>query len=310
MMTMIKKDLCLRIARWALMLEDYNYKLEHRLGKSMIHVDALSRNPLPTCLLIDESDDGLTARLQRAQIEDANIKRIIQFTVEGKTHGYSVRKGLLFKEIDGDIRLVVCSQIIKRAHERGHFSVAKTEAIVKRDYYVQNLRAKNEKIIKNCIDCILAEKRAGRQEGFLSPIDKGEVPLDTYHVDHLGPLVSTKKSYRHILVVIDGFSKFTWLFVTKSTGTVEVLDRLKQQAVIRKRRIIPDRGTAFTANDFREYCKQENIQHVLTTTGIPRANGQVERVNRTLISLLTKLAAPKPEEWYRYLSMRNNILIQ
>ena len=35
---------------------------------------------------------------------------------------------------------------------------------------------------------------------------------------------------------------------------------------------------------------------------MPRANGQVERINRTLISLLTKLSAPKTDEWYKYLS--------
>jgi len=35
---------------------------------------------------------------------------------------------------------------------------------------------------------------------------------------------------------------------------------------------------------------------------VPRANGQVERVNRTLVPLLTKLSAPKPGEWYRHLS--------
>lgn len=29
----------------------------------------------------------------------------------------------------------------------------------------------------------------------------------------------------------------------------------------------------------------------------------MERVNRTLISLLTKLAAPKPEEWHKYVDM-------
>lgn len=34
---------------------------------------------------------------------------------------------------------------------------------------------------------------------------------------------------------------------------------------------------------------------------MPRANGQVERVNRTLIPLLIKLAAPKHNEWYKYL---------
>jgi len=31
------------IARWSLELENYNYKIEHRPGESMPHVDALSR---------------------------------------------------------------------------------------------------------------------------------------------------------------------------------------------------------------------------------------------------------------------------
>lgn len=48
-------------------------------------------------------------------------------------------------------------------------------------------------------------------------------------------------------------------------------------------------------------CKKENIKHVLITTGIPRANGQVERVNHVLISFLIKLANPKREEWHKYL---------
>lgn len=50
------------------------------------------------------------------------------------------------------------------------------------------------------------------------------------------------------------------------------------------------------------------MKHVLTTTGVPRANGQVERVNRTLIPLLTKLAAPKHDEWYKYLDVAQSYL--
>ena len=178
--------------------------------------------------------------------------------------------------------------------------MSKTEGLVKKNYWVPNLHIKVEKIVRNCLDCILAEQKQGRQEGYLSPIDKGEVPLDTYHVDHLAPLVTTKKSYRHIFVVIDSFSKFTWLYATRSTTTAEVLDRLKKQVVIfgNPRRIISDKGTAFTSKD----TSHEKIHNILTTTGVPRANGQVERVNRTLIPLLTKLSAPKPEEWFKYLS--------
>ncbi|XP_011858346.1 PREDICTED: uncharacterized protein LOC105555908, partial [Vollenhovia emeryi] len=184
--TMSKRDLCVRVARWALMLEEFRYEIEHRPGKSMSHVDALSRNPLPACLLIDGENSGLTAKLGRAQRDDVDINRILQLPEEKRGPGYAVRGGLLFKEVDGDIRLMVpktmCSQIIRRAHERGHFAAAKTEAIVRRDYYIQNLRLRVEKVVRNCIDCILAEKKQGKQEGFLSPLDKGDTPLDTFHI--------------------------------------------------------------------------------------------------------------------------------
>jgi hypothetical protein len=59
------------------------------------------------------------------------------------------------------------SQIIRRAHERGHFSVNKTEILVKRDYWFFNMRAKIERVIHNCIDCILAERKQGKQERWL-----------------------------------------------------------------------------------------------------------------------------------------------
>jgi len=84
-----------------------------------------------------------------------------------------------------------------------------------------------------------------------------------------------------------------------------VIDKLKKQATIfgNPKRIISDRGTCFTSKDFQQYCKEENIQHVLITTGIPRANGQVERINRTLIPILSKLAAPNSNEWHKYLEV-------
>lgn len=42
-LTLNKKDINPRIARWALELQNYDYELEHRSGKRMQHVDALSR---------------------------------------------------------------------------------------------------------------------------------------------------------------------------------------------------------------------------------------------------------------------------
>lgn len=148
------------------------------------------------------------------------------------------------------------------------------------------------------MSCILAEKKQGKQVGFLYSIEKGSIPLDTYYVYYMGPLSTTQKKYQHLLAVIDAFTKFIWLYPTKTTGTNEVIGHLQRQAAIfgNPRRIVSDRGCAFTSHEFENYCKQENIQRHLTTTGIPRANDQVESLNRIIIPLLTKLAAPKPHE--------------
>lgn len=138
----------------------------------------------------------------------------------------------------------------------------------------------------------------------VTTVDKGSVPLHTYHIDHLSPLMLKRKQYQHILVVIDLFSKFTWLYTCRSISS-EVITKLKKQADIfgNPRIIISDRGTGFTSHKFEQYCKEEEIHHILTTTGVPRSNGQVERVNRTIIPLLTKLSAPNSSEWYKYLEI-------
>jgi len=76
-------------------------------------------------------------------------------------------------------------QIVRQVHEAGHFAVGKTETMVKRDYWFPNMRSVIEKIVQNCVSCILAEKKHGRQEGWLHIIDKGSISLDTYYIDHL-----------------------------------------------------------------------------------------------------------------------------
>lgn len=127
----------------------------------------------------------------------------------------------------------------------------------------------------------------------------------------MGPLPSTHKSYRHVFVVVDSFSKFAWFYATKTTNATEVIARLRKQAAIfgNPRRIISDRDAAFTSKEFQKYCAEEKIKHVLTTVGVPRANGQVERMNRTLISVITKLSAPKKDDWYKYLETAQKYIL-
>lgn len=299
--TMEKRELITRVARWALALEEYEFVVEHRAGTRMRHADALSRFPIMTIT------SGLIPRLEAAQCDDDRIVAIRKIIEKEPYQDYVMHNELLCKYISGRTVVVVPAnmkkEIVRVVHDNGHFAAAKMEEIINQDYYISNLKEVILKCIRNCIQCILAERKRGKKEGFLRPIPKEYNPLNTYHIDHLGPMELTSKQYKYVFAIIDGFSKFVWLYATKTTGTKEVLAKLmtQQQTFGNPERIITDRGTAFTSNDFVQYCEDEkiNLQHI--TTGIPRGNGQIERTHQIIISLLTKMSADDPSKWYKHL---------
>uniref|UniRef100_A0A182RMF4 Integrase catalytic domain-containing protein n=1 Tax=Anopheles funestus TaxID=62324 RepID=A0A182RMF4_ANOFN len=60
---------------------------------------------------------------------------------------------------------------------------------------------------------------------------------------------ATCKQYRYILTMVDGFSKFVWLYLTRTMNTEEVLQKLQNWSSIfgLPSRVVTDRGAAFTA---------------------------------------------------------------
>lgn len=62
---MVKRDLVPRIARWWMLLQNYDMEIEYRPNSMMAHVDALSRNPVAINMVgITEEDWSLTVQLQ------------------------------------------------------------------------------------------------------------------------------------------------------------------------------------------------------------------------------------------------------
>ncbi|GFU67110.1 retrovirus-related Pol polyprotein from transposon gypsy [Trichonephila clavipes] len=304
-----KKELITRIARWALQLEEFDYKIEHRAGSRMKHVDALSRYPVMMVC-----NDTLTSKLKNAQEEDDNIQTLKSLLEKQESEEFFERNGILYKYLNG-LEFIVTpkamqAELIKLIHENGHFSVGKTEEIVKQEFFILNLSNVVKKVIVNCVPCILANKKIGKKEGFLNPISKESIPLSTYHVDFIGPLPSTNKSYQHIFTVVDAFTKFTWLYPVKTVSAESALKKQKQQQKTFSNpiRIISDRGSAFTSKLFNDYCDEENIQHLQIATDVPRGNGQVERIHRTLIPVLTKLSLDDSTKWYKYVDRLQRIL--
>ncbi|GFY17852.1 hypothetical protein TNCV_1075871 [Trichonephila clavipes] len=188
------------------------------------HVDALSRPP--HCMLIQNSVHLQFLKAQQADDQITTIKTLLETTPHDN---YIVKNKLPYKTVNGTDLLVVPDEmqanIIKTAHERGHFAVLRTQDLIYG-------RCRSHKSIRKPKTCLR-----------------------------------------------------------------------KNPA-----RIITDKGSAFTSSAFEDYCKKQNILHISITTGLPRSNGQIEKQNSTIISVLSKLSVDDPEKWYSHVPHLQEIL--
>lgn len=89
---------------------------------------------------------------------------------------------------------------------------------------------------------------------------------------------------------------------TKSNTTIKVFKEYFGIFGV-PRRIISDRGTSFTSASFKKFVKDKGIKHVLNAVATPRANGQVERYNKTIVDALTaKSIGSADNKWDDHLS--------
>jgi transposase InsO family protein len=280
-------------------LQDFDFEVEHRNGSKMGHVDALSRNH--NILVLEGNTFEQTLAIK--QSADPMISEIHQLLVKGEHPLYESRNGLVYRKLDNKLLFVVPksmqARVIQAYHDNvGHVGVVKTLELLQRCYWFPNMSKIIKEYISNCLKCITYSPNSGKIEGFLHNIPKEPVPFDTIHIDHTGPLPNTKLKHKYILVAIDGFSKFVKLFPTRTTNTNEVIKHLKSYITYFNipNRIISDRGTAFTSQSFADFCSQHDIKHIQVATATPRANGQAERVNRSLIPMLSKVV-DSPGKW-------------
>jgi len=153
------------------------------------------------------------------------------------------------------------------------------------------MRKRIRDYIDNCIPCLMANSSINKSEGRLQLSSLPEAPFENVHIDHFGPLQETENGYRYIFVVVDAFTRYTWLFATKTKIAKEVTLSLQFlfQIFGKLRLIISDRGSAFTSNKFSKFLQEADITLSKVTVTSPWSNGIVERVNKFLKSSLTKV---------------------
>ncbi|GKA08350.1 retrovirus-related pol polyprotein from transposon TNT 1-94 [Tanacetum coccineum] len=113
--------------------------------------------------------------------------------------------------------------------------------------------------------------------------------LNTIHIDLCGLMrVQTINGKKYIIVIVDDFSRFTWVkFLRSKDETPEVVIKFLKQIQVGLNKTIryirTDNGTEFVNKDLTEYYERVGILHQKTVPRTPQQNGVVERRNRNLV---------------------------
>ncbi|WVZ97321.1 hypothetical protein U9M48_042869 [Paspalum notatum var. saurae] len=116
-------------------------------------------------------------------------------------------------------------------------------------------------------------------------------PGELLHMDTVGPArVASISGKWYVLVVVDDFSRFLWVFFMefKDEAFAFVRDlvlRLRNKSHKAMRAIRSDNGGEFRNSRFENFCRDLGFEHQFSSSYTPPQNGVVERKNHTLVEM-------------------------
>ena len=312
-----------RLARWAIMLQSYDFKITHKAGKAHTNVDAVSRPVLPVIDLIikepeEENEHGVKSldawedigllhflkyRRHSNGASSKQVRRIEKlfdhFKLEGDTLFY--RKNISDLNFLKYPKLEERAGIVLKAHLLGHFQLATTLDRVKAEYYWKNMGDDVAKIINKCLTC----QRHQKVPAVYHPAIAIEVDgiFDQIGIDLVFGLPETKDGYIGLFCIMERTTKFPFVFPIKSKSMNEMSVCLLFYISIfgPPKEILSDQGTEFNNKLVAKLLQATGIEHRVTSAYNPRTNGMTERFNQTLVQSLRKHAEENPLDWDKWI---------
>ena len=192
-------------------------------------------------------------------------------------------------------------QIFKEVHTSrtgGHLGVTRTVDSVRRRFYWPRCKADLRLWCQRCATC--AQIKAGpRFRAAMHHVPTGTC-FDRVYMDILGELPETDQGNKYVLVITDGFMKWTQAIALPNQTALTVADALMTQVFSLfgvPRQIHTDQGRNFESDLFRELCQLLDIEKTRTTPYRPQSDGQTERFNRTVQQMLKTYVRENRDDW-------------
>lgn len=320
---------CNRIIRWLIFLNQFDYCIEYVTGKENIAADVLSRYTKEAGVVQEEKTkfpevavfsteytqelNLLIKNIAKFQLEDAELKAVIQRLSENPSAKICVKKGkgvyklnnnVLYVEVDGiGGKLVIpegkLEKVIWHYHkELGHAGTFKLIKMLSKKYYARTLRLTTKSLIKSCHECQLAKTNNCNTVGPCKPVIVKRVG-EKLMADLYGPLPTGRGGCQYVFVVQEAFTKYVKLYAIKRATTravVRCIERFMESTKIYPECIVTDHGPQFNSKAWKDKIGELGIIPTYTSVYNPRPNS-TERFHREMGNILRIYCQDSHTKW-------------
>ena len=220
--------------------------------------------------------------------------------------GLERRDGLLYSNdqvwVPDDRRLR--TRILELAHDwSGHFAARRTLEKVARHCRWDGMSTEVEDYCRSCPSCAAQKGSNQKTPGLLRPLPIPERAWDSIGIDFVGPLPRSQAGNDMIMKIVDRLTKMTIAIPCKVTITgkqagVLAVDRL---LAAKPTSIVSDRDPRFTGSCWSQMWARMGASLDMSTAYHPQTNGQTERTNRTIQTVLRTLVQQRKGDWEDWL---------
>lgn len=267
-------------------------------------------------------------RLQEQQQADVDIGRIIFYVQRGRRpsrreleHESSqtkrllkqwekleLKNGILYRISKGPsgvkrYQLVVPTplkkEVLKGVHDdAGHQGQERTLYLTRQRFFWLGLEEEVKSYVRHCKRCVVSKTPEPEARAPLESIKTTE-PLELLCIDFWSA-EDNKNNKVDVLVVTDHFTKLAHAFPCQNQTAKQVAKKLWDSFFCIygfPRRLHSDQGTSFESKLISELLEMAGVQKSHTTPYHAMGNGQTERYNRTLGSMLRALPPREKGKW-------------
>ena len=190
-------------------------------------------------------------------------------------------------------------QNLHNARVSGHLGRNKTLGRVRERYYWVGYAQDVANWCRKCAECQRKHRPKKSNRAPMKIYNVG-APLERMAMDVMGPFPVTTRGNRYILCIGDYFSKWVTAIALPNQEASTIATALIENVFTifgLPNTIHSDLGTNFQSQLMTELCELLDIEKTRSSRYKPTSNGFIERINRTIQSMLARYVSENQTDW-------------